>query len=369
MAEPVFAGRYLTEMEWWLLPREPGMPRRIVGTATIRDKETTLLTDAIVGPPGEPGQPASIIRREYGITDPADLPDADTLDASDFGRAWYINGQWHVWDHSDNSGTEGEWYVIEGSIEGPPGPTPAIGITAEQVLPPATGPYGEVEVEESGTSLNRHFHLKIPGVPGPEGPAAAIGSASDMDDSDPAVGKMVGVIGTAPTRYGLITPTLFVPKKYTIPHNRFIAHSGSEPRFMIAKQDIPAQDYDYKLDVMGHAQLQRGNIFSSVQCEIEVRYGLTGASTGEGEPLCALGPYDPSVALLDSATMVHILPHYSDEADPDRSVSPDTSVGRVEAGDAITVYVFVHKIGGSGSWTFVKNRYAQLRINLEPVES
>lgn len=362
MAEPVYAGTFLTEMEWWLLPREPGMPRRIVGTATVRDKETTLLTDAIVGPPGEQGQPASIIRREYGLTDPGDLPDPDILDESDYGRAWYIAGQWHVFDH-------GEYHVIEGSIPGPPGTSPVLSMSAEQIEAPLEGPIGEIEVQESGTSTAPHYHLLIPGIEGPEGPAASIGSASDMDDTGPAVGKVVGVVDTGPTQYGLISPTLFVPKKYTIPHNSFVAHSGSEPRFMIAFKNLPAQEYDWYPDVIGRVKLQRANILSSVQCEVEVRIGVTGASTGESEPLCGLAAYDPTTSLLDSATIAHIEPQFSDTSDPDRSTDPDTAAGRCDADVAYTVYVFVHKIGGSGSWVYVKDYNSQLRINVEPVVS
>ena len=361
MAEPILAADVLTRVKWYLLPREPGTPRRVVGTATVVDDEAVLLTDAIVGPQGIPGEPADIIRREYGLNDPGDLPDPATLDESDYGRGWYIQGQWHVFDKP------GEYHILQGSIQGPPGTTPNIGMSAEQIEAPETGPIGEIEVEETGTSTAPHFHLKIPGIPGPEGPAASIGSASDMDDADPAVGKMVGVTATGPTQYGLITPTLFVPKKYTIPHNSFIGHSGSEPRFMIASKNLPAQPSDWYPDVVGHVKLQRGNILSSVQCEVEVRIGITGSSTGEGEPLCGLAPYDPSVALLDSATIANIFPHFSDSTDPDRSTDPDTTAGRCLAGTAYTVYVFVHKIGGSGSWTFVKDYNAQLRINVEPV--
>lgn len=360
MAEPVFAGEYLTRMQWWLLPREPGHPRRIVGSATIVDGEATLLTDAIVGPQGEPGEPANIIRREYGLTDPGDLPDPLTLDESDYGRGWYINGQWHVFDH-------GEYHILQGSLPGPPGTTPLITASGEQIEAPVSGPIGEFEVVQSGTSAAPHFHFKVPGIPGPEGPAASIGSASDFDDTGAAVGKMVGVTGTAPTQYGLVSPTLYVPKKYTIPHNSFIAHSGSEPRFLIASKNLPIQDSDWYPDVCGHVKLQRGNILSSVQCEVEVRIGITGASTGESEPLCGLAPYDPSVALLDSATIANIFPHFSEDTDPDRATDPDTTAGRCLAGNAYTVYVFVHKIGGSGSWTFVKDHTAQLRINVEPV--
>lgn len=361
MTEPVFAGSFLTRMEWWLLPQEPGVPRRIVGSATIVDQEAVLLTDAIVGPQGIPGEPADIIRREYGITDPGDLPSVATLDESDYGRAWYIDGQWHVFDH-------GEYHVIQGSIPGPPGTTPLLSLSAEQIEAPDSGPIGEIDVDVSGTSTAPHYHLKIPGIPGPDGPAAAIEAATDYDDGGTPSEEGDFLVRKTDGKWGPGSPTFYTPKKYTIPHNSFIPHSGSEPRFLIASLNIPPQEFDWYPDVTGHVRLQRANIFSSVQCEVEVRIGVTGVGTGESADLCGLGPYDPSVALLDSITAVHILPHFSDTANPDRAVSPDTLAGRCNAGDAMTVYVFVHKIGGSGSWSFTKD-FAQLRINVEPVEN
>jgi hypothetical protein len=41
-------------------------------------------------------------------------------------------------------------------------------------------------------------------------------------------------------------------------------------------------------------------------------------------------------------------------------------VARVDAGQAKTFYVFIHKLGGAGSYQFTKTS-AQLRININPV--
>lgn len=360
--EPVFAGRFLTEMEWWLQPTEPGAPRRIVGTATVVDGAAVLLTDAIVGPQGEPGEPADIIRREYGITDPGDLPSVGTLDESDYGRAWYIGGQWYVFDH-------GSYHIIQGSIPGPPGTTPLLSMSAEVVEQPESGPIGEIEVDPSGPSTEPHFHLKIPGIPGPEGPAASIENALDYDDDGTPAEVGDFLVKKTETTWGPGAPTFYTPKKFTIPHNSFIAHSGSEPRFLIASLNLPVFQHDFYVDVNGHIKWQRANIFSSVQCEVEVRIGITGASTGEVEDLCGLAPYDPSIALLDSATIANIFPHYSDPGNPDRAVTPDTLAGRYNAGDAYTIYVFMHKIGGSGSYVYQKDYTSQVRVNVEPVEN
>lgn len=330
---------------------------------TLVGPDGVLTLDALVGPQGEPGQPSPIIRPEWGspVTAVEDLPALAGLDESDDGRAWYIDGEWHVYSHEQN-----EYVVIQGSIPGPPGNTPDISVTAEIIEADSPFTYGAIEVEETGTSVSPNFHLKIPGIPGPEGPAASIESASDYDDSTPAVTGDV-LIYTADNLWAPGRPNVVAPRKYTIPHNSFIDHTGSEARFLIASLNIPGQDSDWYPDVLGHVRLLRSGLLSSAQCEVEVRIGPTStAGTGETSPLCGLGPYDPSVALLDAATVVHITPHFSSSSDPNRAVNPDSAAGRCDAGVAYTVFVFVRKVGGNGSWQFVKTD-AQLRVDVCPV--
>lgn len=361
MAVPKFGGQFPAIVRWWLVHRNPGEPQIIEGTTTINGDVVDILTEGLRGEKGNPGQPAHIIRRDFSLADPEDLPDTDTLDESDYGRAWYIDGMWHVFDH-------GEWFLVQGSIEGPVGATPDLTVTAEGVEAEDPVTYGPLDVEQTGPDHAPHVHIKIPMIPGPEGPAASIGSASDFDDTDAEVGQVVGVTSITPSpQYGLITPTFYVPRLYTIPHNAFIDHTGSETRFLIASRNIPAQDSDWYPEVLGHVRIAR-SVLSGVQVEIEVRVGITGVGTGETAPLCALGPYDPQVALLDSASIVHVLPHFSDTINPDRALEPDTEAGRVAAGDAVTFYVFVHKIGGFGSYQFTKDT-AQMLIRANPVVS
>jgi hypothetical protein len=361
-AEPILIGGKSVYLKFYAMPRQQGDPRRIEGTMTLVGQEGALTLDALVGPKGEPGLPSPIIRPEWGspVKAPGDLPKIATLDASDDGRAWYIDGEWHIYAHR-----AGEYVVVQGSIPGPAGHTPDITITAEAVHANAATVYGPIVVEETGTSTNPNFHLKIPALPGPEGPAAAIELASDYDDTVPSVtGDFL--VKLKNDKWGPGHPTWIAARKYTIPHNNFIDHNGSEARFLIASLNIPAQTFDWYPDVVGHVRLQRG-ILSSAQCEVEVRIGPTGtAGTGETSPLCGLAPYDPSVALLDSITIAHILPHFSDVGDPNRSVTPESATARCHAGNAYTIFVFVHKLGGSGSWQFT-NTDAQLRIDACPV--
>ena len=363
-AEPILIGGKSVYLKFYAMPRNADDPRRIEGTMTLVGTEGVLTLDAVVGPQGIPGEPSPIIRPEWGspVADPEDLPALATLDDSDDGRAWYIDGEWHVYSHH-----AGEYVVIQGSIPGPPGTTPDISVTAESVeVDTGTFTYGEIEVVESGTSTAPNFHIKIPALPGPEGPASAIELASDYDDTTPSeTGDFLVKLDN--DKWGPGTPTFFVPRKYTIPHNSFIDHTGSEARFLIASLNIEAQDNDWYPDVVGHMRLQRSGLFSSAQCEVEVRIGPTAtAGTGESSPLCGLGPYDPSVALLDSVTICHVLPHFSDTGNPDRAITPESSEGRCDSGTAYTLFAFVHKIGGSGSWAFTKDS-AQLRLDVVPL--
>jgi hypothetical protein len=360
-AEPILIGGKSVYLKFYAMPRQQGDPRRIEGTMTLVGQEGVLTLDALIGPKGEPGTPSPIIRPEWGspVKDVGDLPDRKTLDASDDGRAFYINGEWHVYAHRTS-----DYVVIQGSIPGPTGATPDISVTAEAI--PASGTvYGPIDVTETGTSTNPNFHLKIPALPGPAGPAAAIELASDYDKT---AASQAGdfLVKQANGKWAPGHPTYFVPRKYTIPHNSFIPHDGGEARFLIASLHIPAQNFDWYPDVIGHMRLQRG-LLSSAQCEIEVRIGATGtAGTGETSPLCGLAPYDPSVALLDSITIAHVGPHFSDVGDPNRSLTPDAATGRCQKGVGYTIFVFVHKLGGFGSWQFT-NTDAQLRVDVCPV--
>jgi hypothetical protein len=361
LTQPILIGGVPVFMRFWAIPRNAGDPARIEATFTKVGSEADLTLDALVGPQGNPGEAAPIIRPQWGspVTEVADLPNVATLDDSDDGRAWYIDGQWYVYADQVN-----DYHVIQGSIPGPVGATPNVSMSAEIVEP--DGPvYGPIDVVETGTSLAPNFHFPIPGIPGPEGPASAIRLASDYDDTDPPDSGDGLIWDDAIEKWKPGRPTLYVPKKYTIPHTSFINYTGSAPRQLIASKNIAAQDSDWYPEVIGHLTLSQSAILSSVNYEVEVRCGITGGSTGESEPLCGLGPYDPTWALLDAASVVTIIPHFSSTAFPGRSLAPDSDEGRCLAGDAMTIYVFLHRVGGSGTIVF-NQAGAQLRINVDP---
>lgn len=360
--EPIYIGGQLVRLRFWGIPRNPGEPQRIEGTMTLVGGEGELTLDALQGAQGPPGQASPIIRVQWDqlgiVTSEADLPNPATLDASDDGRAWFIDGWYHIYSDAD-----GDYHEVQGSIPGPAGATPEITITAKVVE--ADGPvYGPITVNESGTSLDKHYEIEIPGVPGPEGPAASIESASDYDDAISTQDGDFLVYSEETEKWGPGSPGLLHQKVWTIPESSFIEYTGSAGRRLIASLNIPAQSYAWYPDVFGKVRIKRG-FLSFAQLEVEVRIGDTGLGTGETSPLCGLAPYDPTTALLDAVTIAHISPHFSDAGDPSRSISPDSSVARVPEGQAKTIYVFTHVIGGSGSYEFT-NPGAQLRVNVVP---
>lgn len=359
-AEPILIGSHSVLLKFFAMPRNADDPKRIEGTLTLVGPEGVLTLDALVGPQGNPGEPSPIIRPQWGssVSDPADLPDVSTLDETDDGRAWYIGGQWHVYSDTIN-----DYHVVSGSIPGPPGATPNVTISAE-VVEAEGSVYGPIEVIPTGTTTDRNYHIKIPGVVGPEGPASAIRLASDYDEEDPPEDGASLVWDDDLEKWKPGNPKVLAVKKYTIPHSGFTGYSGSSGRQLLATLNIEPQDSDWYPDVIGHVAVKRG-LISTAQLEIEVRIGVTSASTGEAEPLCGLGPYDPSVAIIDSVTQCHILPHFSDPGFPGRAIAPDSTEGRCLEGVAYTVYVFGHRKGGSGGWEALVHD-AQLRVNVEP---
>lgn len=352
--EPLYIGGKHVFVKFFGMPRNPGDPQTVAGTFTVTPDESLLVLDALIGPQGNDGQPAPIIRPEWGstITDPADLP--EDLESADEGRGWYIDGYWHIW-------TGDGWRVILGSLVGPPGPTPNLTITAEQIEAPDTGPYGAVEVSESGTDTNPYYHLKIPGIVGPKGDNSRITECEDVI-GEPLDGQTLvwddlqdGMV------WGDFTP--YAAKLLSVPESAFVAGVYSAARQVIATLQIPPNDVAWYPDVDGHILWWRDGL-SVAQVEVEVRIENSGVGSPDTAALCGKGLFDPST--LDAVTVSHIRAHFSDTSDPSRSVSPDSSVGRIPSGQATTLYVILHKLGGFGNYGFAQAG-SHLLVRQQPV--
>lgn len=348
--EPLYIGARYVQIKFYAAPRNPGDPSTIVGTLTLMPDENVLVLDALKGDKGDKGDAAPFWRPEWNstITNPADLAGM-SLGADDEGRAWYISGYWHVWTGTD-------WAVFLGAIPGPPGPTPIISITAEQIAAPVGGPYGTIEVDPGGTPEEPTYHLKIPGIEGPKGDNARITEALDYFGAVPAYGETLvwteaaGGTGIDGFVAGAISP--FVMRWITFPEASFgPAGTFTSARQVVLSGAVPAQINDYYAVVMGHLTWGRSGLFNSAQVSVEVRWLEEGStsdpSTGE---LIAAALYDPST--LDAVTVSNIFPHHSDASNPSKSVSPDSNVGRIPANTAVRVYVILYRFGGSGNYQY-----------------
>lgn len=355
LGEPFKLGDADVRLGFWGMPRQEGDPRRVGGTFTVVNGEGDLLLDVFVGPKGDPGEPAPVMKWEYDstVTTIGDLPDVTTLNESDDGRAWLIGTTWYV--YVDEAGVNGEYRAVDAGIPGPRGNTPDVDFTFE--FRDTTDPDDkDIGVNPSGTLDAPNFEVVLPSayLRGPAGPSTNIRLAPDYDNTLPPNDGQGVVWDDTLGKFkpGDLSPTSAT--MITIPEANFTSYQGSAGRQLIASLDLDPLLYAWYPYVSGHLAWARvtTNIFapSSAQIEFEVRIGITGVSTGENEPLCGLARYDPET--LDSLRVSYIHPHFSSVEDPIRAVGPDSATGRVPAGQAMTLYIFGHKRGGSGSWKF-----------------
>ena len=356
----IYIGDKVVRTRMYAMARRPGDPQSIVGTFTIEDTDGVLTLDALQGPQGIPGIPSPIILPQWGhgYSTATQMKAAEHPGPGDAGKAWYIGGFWHIW-----TGTE--WRQEQGSLEGPPGPTPDMSMTAELVAPLSGGPYGTVVVERSGPDADPHFHLKIPGIVGPQGDNATIRDALDFDGSvDPLDGQGI-VWNETKNKFepGDLSP--YGLQMWTIPQGAFNGDSYNTPEQIIAQLSIEAQPVAWWADVSGHVKWRRGLLSSAgIQIEVRIEPDVGTPSVPGSAPVFGVGPFDPST--LDTTTVTNIGAHFSTESEPMRAVSPTSEVGRIPANQACTVWVLARRISGGGSYT-IDASYSQVVIRGFPV--
>lgn len=347
--EPLYIGSRYVQVKFYAAPRNPGDPATIVGTLTLMPDENVLVLDALKGPPGDKGDPAPFWRPEWQstITNPADLLDLDLGDA-DAGRAWYISGYWHVW-------TGDEFIPFLGAIPGPPGVTPVITLTVNQVVAPVSGPYGAAVVNPSGTPEEPHYEIDLPGIPGPPGSNARFSEAEDvygvfLEGQAPVWSADAGGVGVAGFAPGDPSPNavdyMTFPESIWGPGGTF-----SAARTVVLSSLVPASTKTTWPKVGGHLRWKRSGLFNSAQVEVEVRWLPEGSiDSPETGGLIGRALYDPST--LDAETIANIHDAFADASDPSRAVGPESATARIPAGQAIRVYVILYRSGGSGSYVF-----------------
>lgn len=338
--DPVYLGSFLANTHWYGVVGDGETPAMQVATMEAVHQDAVIALDALKGDQGEKGDPADIVHMQYGtmttITQASHLPTASAangftrvLTTADAGFTWWIDNLVYMWT--------GTGYITRpmGS-PGQTGATPTIHVTAERVSP-GTG----TTVEQSGTSLNPNLHFKVDAPAGPEGPASAIGLASDYDDSQlPDEGQVLTYLG------GLWKPSDFAakhPRIYSVPESAFTNFTGLAQRQNILSYTLEAQDYDYVPFVAGHIKAFGVELDADpLTIGVEVRLGdpTTGTLIGRG--------------FGNIASWSTITPHFSSTGDPTAAVAPDNGVAQVNAGATATINVNLYNDGLLGAYIFNK---------------
>lgn len=342
----VYLADVLLKARVYGLPALPGQPPLQMAQLSIAGEDAALAIPALEGAPGPPGAPAPPFKWQFPALDaPSELPGTLADTATDRGKAWVVKDGAGTADVAYWTGTQYK-YFVDAFGPGLPGPTPQVTATGERVAEDA--PF-EVDITGSASAPNLHF--KIPGMPGPDGPAgpwplfnaAAARAAGDVPTWDAGANKFVPAAVSVPR-----------PRRYTLSESSFTAYSGTNASVLLAAMVLPAQPWPCHVDVSGHLRVgQASGSSSRVAVSVRLNDQLAGQIVAKG--------------LGVTTGVVQIGPHYSSQTSGQTGVasSPESTVGLVAADTAATLYVVAGRDSGSGGWT-ADSVDAQLSVTMIP---
>lgn len=301
------------------------------------DDEAVITTDVLVGPKGDPGDPAPLVDLQWPpLDDPADLDQfRDDLGPDDKGKGWWIGTVVYVW-----TGTT--FQMVRPGPAGPMGQTPQVSFEFETIPMGERGP-GVVETtEKSGTSLQPHFKVRLLSPQGPVGPSTNILNAPDYDNTGgaPANGQTMVWNSTL----GKWQPSDFAakhPRLYTIPEAAFTNFTGMTQRHSILQYTVEAQDFAWTPYVHGHIKAYGIELDADpLTIGVEVRLGdpTSGQIIGRG--------------FGNSSSWNTITPHFSEPGNPAQAVAPGNGVATIAAGQTAQINVNLYNDGLLGAYVY-----------------
>lgn len=344
-AVPLF--QTLMSATWYGVVGDGNTPGGMAATLEMVDDEAVITTDVLVGPKGDPGNPAPIVQLQWpAFEQVADLETVrDDLTLDDAGKAWWIGSVVYVWDGTD-------FQSVRPGPAGPPGITPQISFSAETIPMSERTSSSTDEVIQSGSSTAPHIHLRLLSPQGPQGPSTNITAAPDYYSAGGAPDDGQTLVWNE--TLGKWKPSDFTakhPRLYSIPQQAFNNFSGSNPRHPILTYTIEAQDYDWVPYVTGHIKAFGIELDADpfiIGCEVRL-----GGADDTG-PLIGRGWGNIS-------NWTTIVPHFSTSADPTAAVSPDNATAMVYAGQEATITLWLSNDGLFGAYVFNRSG-AQLSI-------
>jgi hypothetical protein len=344
--DQVYLGTVLANLHFWGVVSDLDTPAMMTGTFEMAANDGAVTMDALVGPPGPPGENAAIVKMQYQSTidDPDDLPDNLTSGAIDIGKTWWVGNNVYMW-----SGTQ--FVVKQMGVMGPPGPYPHIHPSVELLDPDGDD---STEIVTSGTTADPGWLLKLKVPRGETGAAGPIRDAEDYDNSvPPLVGEAITWNGThyAPGKFD----TLSV-RAYSLPQASFVSFNGITTRQQIAAFAVPPQPFDWKPLVWGHIRAIGVELDADpLILGCEVRLGSTaGTLVGRG--------------FGNISTYATIIPHFSTPSSGSDAITPENGTALVPAyhsGSQGTVFVSLFNDGIAGAYSF-DQRNAQLTVMVVP---
>jgi len=337
IGDSVFLKQLLLNAKIYGVVTDPNNPNLFAATMEIFQDDGVITVPALVGPQGPAGQPQFALRLQTDdIASPDNLPLDLTNSEADIGKYWILIAGYD--DNGNPLGTNA--YVWFGNSyrtmplgsQGPPGPYPVITPNVILIDPEETS-----YISASGTQANPSWTMYLAVPEGPQGPAASLDQAPDVDmGTGPDVGQVLGFNGKynasgvpiwQPMEVGTIYPTF-----YTVPESAFQSYSGiSNSRHTVCTFQVPPQLFPWKPLVQGHLSLQGFAIsLTPMKVGAEVRLG------------------DPNTGTLVARGYAHsdgsmfLSPHASSSGDTGAAITPQNDRALVPAnhtGSAGTLYV------------------------------
>lgn len=337
----------------------------IAGNATAQAFEDALVAlpnvstgdVEVVGNPGGPytvtfaGSKAGIGQPQMTGTPTGGTSSSVVVTTEQEGVTNLIGSRAYIW-----FGTE--YRILMMGSEGPPGPVPQISWSVE-LLPPEGAQDSYVHQTGSPYAPSCRLYLKVPR--GPQGVAASLGQAPDVDMSTPpqhlqvlGFDENIGASGKwRPMSIGSI-----LPRPFTVPEAAFTNFQGFSTRAPIGSFAIPAQPFPWKPIVFGKIKATGVELDQDpliIGCEVRLGHPTSGQLIARG--------------FGNTSQWAHMSPHASTPSDPTMAITPDNTYALVPAnhtGNQGTVYVNLYNDGLAGAYLFDKAN-AQLYVEVMPV--
>jgi hypothetical protein len=346
VGDQVYLGTFLVNTHVYGVVTPSDTPDQFSATFEIMGDQGTLMTNALIGPKGDPGQNAFALRlQKDNIDDPANLPTTLRNTDADVGKYWLIDD---VDSDGNIIGTSAyiwygtSWRRMMMGTPGPPGPVPVITPSVTLLDPNGTE---NTNIDVQGTTFNPFWDLRLKVPLGPTGPpGSALSGAGDVDflSRTPQAGDILQFNGT---KWVAAPVDTVVARPYSVPESAFTSFSGLSQRATIGTFAIPPQPFPWTPIVFGQLGawgLELSTAPLTIGAEVRLGDPVTGALVGRG--------------FGNSMGEVVILPHFSSPSKPTAALTPTNGVATVPANHTNpatgTLYVNLYNDGVAGVYIF-----------------